>query len=66
MKSIVEVHMMFSITPHRHSFVDDEEFCEQLELNECNKYEYRYHYDRQRIPLMFLDDGRYALTFSTK
>ncbi|CAF1308871.1 unnamed protein product [Adineta ricciae] len=37
---------------------EDEEFCEQLEINECKHGEYRCHYGGQCIPLIFLDDGR--------
>ena len=37
---------------------EDEEFCEQLELNECDHDEYRCQYGGQCIPLTFVNDGR--------
>jgi hypothetical protein len=40
---------------------EDEEWCDQLEVNECNKDEYRCHYGGQCIPLSFLKDNRLSV-----
>jgi len=38
-------------------WVIDEEYCEELEMNECKENEYRCHNGAQCIPLEFLHDG---------
>jgi hypothetical protein len=37
---------------------EDEKWCDQLEMIECNSNEYRCHYGGQCIPLSFLRDSR--------
>ena len=39
----------------------DEEFCDQLEMNQCNDNEYRCHYGGQCIPKSFLRDDRLSI-----
>ncbi|CAF0902813.1 unnamed protein product [Adineta steineri] len=40
------------------SFGIDEEYCNELEITECNENEYRCHNGAQCIPLEFFRDGR--------
>ncbi|UJR06788.1 hypothetical protein I4U23_011075 [Adineta vaga] len=40
---------------------EDEEFCEELEMTNCNKNEYRCHYGGQCISRRFLKDGKFSI-----
>ncbi len=40
---------------------DDEQWCDQLEMNQCNDNEYRCHYGGQCIPLSFSRDSRLSI-----
>ena len=40
---------------------EDEEWCDQLEMSECNDNEYRCHYGGQCIPLSFVKDSRLSI-----
>jgi hypothetical protein len=40
---------------------EDEKFCDQLEMSQCNDNEYRCHYGGQCIPLSFVKDSRVSI-----
>jgi hypothetical protein len=40
---------------------EDEEWCDQLEMNQCNDNEYRCHYGGQCIPLIFVKDSKVSV-----